>query len=187
MKRSARGYSLAEVLVVLAIIAIISLVAVPGFMSMRQRAKMKASLTDFTGKVRAARQLAVTGNGMAKLRFQRSTNQYQIWKQTIDPTTYQPTWSQVGNNYGLEGQGTSGSAATITFNNNTQFDDDPAGSGWNSIVFNQDGTLVTPPAAAPATPCSPATWYVQIQSSDAISPPVAEICVYPSGTVKPLW
>jgi prepilin-type N-terminal cleavage/methylation domain-containing protein len=58
-RNASRGYSLAELLVVVAMIGIISLVTVPQFMSMFRSAKVKSSLRAFTGDSRAARARAV--------------------------------------------------------------------------------------------------------------------------------
>ncbi|MHB0969309.1 MAG: pilus assembly FimT family protein [Thermoanaerobaculia bacterium] len=57
--RSTRGYSLAELLVVVAMIGVISLVTVPQFMAMFRSAKLKSSLRQFTGDARASRARAV--------------------------------------------------------------------------------------------------------------------------------
>jgi prepilin-type N-terminal cleavage/methylation domain-containing protein len=63
MRRSTqaeRGYSLAEALVVVAIIGVISLVSVPNFMAMYRSGKIKAGIRLLSTDVRAARQRAVT-------------------------------------------------------------------------------------------------------------------------------
>lgn len=60
LRRHQRGYSIAEMLVVVAIIGIFSLIAVPQFISIYRASQTKASLRDFTSSVRRARQLAVT-------------------------------------------------------------------------------------------------------------------------------
>lgn len=57
--RSTRGYSLAELLVVVAMIGVISLVTVPQFMAMFRSAKVKSSLRSFTSDARASRARAV--------------------------------------------------------------------------------------------------------------------------------
>lgn len=57
---AARGYSLAEALVVVAIIGVISLVSVPNFMAMQRSGKIKAGIRLLSSDLRAARQQAVT-------------------------------------------------------------------------------------------------------------------------------
>lgn len=59
-RNASRGYSLAELLVVVAMIGVISLVTVPQFMKMFRSAKVKSSLRQFTGDVRASRARAVS-------------------------------------------------------------------------------------------------------------------------------
>lgn len=59
-RKNSGGYSLAELLVVVAMIGVISLVTVPQFMVMFRSARIKSSLRQFTGDVRAARTKAVT-------------------------------------------------------------------------------------------------------------------------------
>jgi len=54
------GYSIAELLTVVAIIGILSLIAVPQFASMYRSSVTKSSMRDFTSALRKARQLAVT-------------------------------------------------------------------------------------------------------------------------------
>ncbi len=57
---AARGYSLAEALVVVAIIGVISLVSIPNFMAMQRSGKIKAGIRLLSSDLRSARQKAVT-------------------------------------------------------------------------------------------------------------------------------
>jgi prepilin-type N-terminal cleavage/methylation domain-containing protein len=68
-----RGYSLAEMIVVVAIIGIFSLVAVPQFMNISKNMKMKASMRQFAGDLRAARQRAITRNTRVNVTFSVGT------------------------------------------------------------------------------------------------------------------
>lgn len=173
-RRRLRGYSLTELLVVIAIIGLISLVAVPGFMSMYRSSKMKSAVTAFTGRVRAARQLGVTSNCRSKLRFDVGGTQYEVWQEKTDPTTGTATWTQVSGEYTLEDTGSSGTPAAITFKT-SGFDEDPSGSGWNSAIFNADGTLVTPGSKNPS---------LQIQTTDSIPKPLWEVDISNTGSVS---
>ncbi|HUF10901.1 MAG TPA: type II secretion system protein [Rhodothermales bacterium] len=56
------GYSLIELLVVVALIGIVSLVTVPNFISMYRASKIKGAIRQFTSDIRNARQVAVTEN-----------------------------------------------------------------------------------------------------------------------------
>jgi len=69
------GYSLAEMLTVVAIIGVLALVMVPNFMSFYQSNKMKSSMRNFTTDLRSTRQLAITHGRQAALSFQTGVNQ----------------------------------------------------------------------------------------------------------------
>jgi len=73
--RSQAGYSLAEMLTVVAIIGVLALVMVPNFMSFYQSNKMKSSMRNFTTDLRSTRQLAITQGRQAALSFQTGVNQ----------------------------------------------------------------------------------------------------------------
>ena len=60
MKSRIEGYSVAELLVVVAIIGLLTLASVPAFMSFRNSGKMRTSVRSFTGDLRGARQRAIT-------------------------------------------------------------------------------------------------------------------------------
>jgi prepilin-type N-terminal cleavage/methylation domain-containing protein len=60
MKNRQAGYSLAEMLTVVAIVGTLALVTVPAFVNFYQSNKMKASMRSFTTDLRSARQRAIT-------------------------------------------------------------------------------------------------------------------------------
>jgi len=64
------GYSLIEMLIVVAIIGIISLVTVPAFINLQKSNKIKTSAREFNTTLRAARQRAVTTNMQTKVGFE---------------------------------------------------------------------------------------------------------------------
>lgn len=59
-RRLQRGYSMAELITVVAIIGVMSLVTIPAFMNYSKSARLKTSLRQFTGDMRATRAQAVT-------------------------------------------------------------------------------------------------------------------------------
>ena len=67
--RSQAGYSLAEMLVVVAIIGMLALVMVPNFMTFYESNKMKSSMRNFTTDLRSVRQLAISQGKQAALSF----------------------------------------------------------------------------------------------------------------------
>ena len=96
MKQRQSGFSLVEMLVVVAIIGIVSLVTVPNFMALRRSNMMKNSMRGFMSDARGVRQRAVTRRQQTKLVFTNgsatSGRQYTLWE--LDPTT--STWNQIG-------------------------------------------------------------------------------------------
>ena len=68
-KRSESGYSLAEMLTVVAIIGTLALVSVPAFLTFRNSNKMKSSMRNFTNDLRATRQLSISQGRQAMLSF----------------------------------------------------------------------------------------------------------------------
>lgn len=69
MKRVHRsgGFSLVEILVVIAIIGVMSLIGVPAFMNYQKSQAFKTSMRQFTSDMRAARQRAVTRTSMVRI------------------------------------------------------------------------------------------------------------------------
>lgn len=64
------GYSLAEMLTVIAMIGVLTLVTVPAFMNFYQQGKVKASMRNFTSDIRRARALAITSGRQTKISFE---------------------------------------------------------------------------------------------------------------------
>lgn len=84
---SESGYSLAEMLTVVALIGIISLVSIPNFISLYRQTKVKASLRQFTTELRTLRARAATRNLRQKISFTVDNdpadgiiNSYQVYE-----------------------------------------------------------------------------------------------------------
>lgn len=69
------GYSLIEMLVVVAIIGTLTLVTIPAFVNLRNSNKMKSAMRSFTTDLRAARQLAITRSREVKVTFKTGADQ----------------------------------------------------------------------------------------------------------------
>lgn len=69
-----RGYSLVEILVVVAIIGVMSLVTVPQFIAYRQTAALKGALRNFNADLRNARQLAIARYVQVRMEFPDDKN-----------------------------------------------------------------------------------------------------------------
>ena len=67
--RGQRGYSLAEMLVVVALIGLFSLVSVPQFINLYRQSKMRAAIRQFTSDLRLARIRSITKNNRVALSF----------------------------------------------------------------------------------------------------------------------
>src|SRR5258708_1119574 len=60
LNRSESGYSLTELLVVVAIVGVLSLISVPAFINFKNQNTFRADLRNFTNDLRSARQYAIT-------------------------------------------------------------------------------------------------------------------------------
>ena len=136
MKRTQSGYSLAELLVVVAIIGIVSLVTVPNFISLRRSNMLKTSMRNFAGDIRAARQRAVTKHQRTKVSFETGTaaRGYRIfeWNSTTS------VWDQVGADRVMEEGCYILSATSFP-------DRDVPPDGTDDIVFKVDGAPLYDP------------------------------------------
>jgi prepilin-type N-terminal cleavage/methylation domain-containing protein len=133
------GYSLPELLVVVAIIGILSLVTIPGFTNMYRARKLKVSLTKVANDVRGARQRAVTNSSFVRLAYVPNGRAYYVFESTDEGVT----WNALGNNprmiedsvYFLNGSG--GNAFTNSV-------DDGSLGELPDIVFTRTGTARVP-------------------------------------------
>lgn len=80
-ERPQAGYSLPEMLTVLAIIGMLALVMVPNFITFYQSNKVKSSMRTFTSDIRGIRQYAITQGRQTLLTFRTGTGQrtYDYW------------------------------------------------------------------------------------------------------------
>ena len=171
--RRQRGYSLPEMLVVIAIIGIVSLVLVPNFITMQRSSKMKTAVRGFTTRLRQTQQLAITGHSRTKVKLTLNTDRYTVWQENVDPTTGTGAWVRVGPTYHLEEKG-GGSARNIKFET-TGFPDADS-DGTNVIIFNQNGTVNSP--TLPDLPV------VTLLSPDRIPKPQFTVTISTTGTIK---
>ena len=89
--RFQRGYSLVELLTVMAIVGVLSLVTVPAFMNYSKSARLKNSLRQVSTDVRAARQRAVSRSQFVKLAVTTASpapGEYEIQESADRGTTY---------------------------------------------------------------------------------------------------
>jgi prepilin-type N-terminal cleavage/methylation domain-containing protein len=92
------GFSLVEILTVVAIVGILALVTVPNFITYYQSNKMKVALRNFTSDLRTMRQLAITQGVQTRVTFTpAATNTvnsraYDFWQgnAAFNTTTWTP-------------------------------------------------------------------------------------------------
>jgi prepilin-type N-terminal cleavage/methylation domain-containing protein len=143
-KCKSKGYSLAELLVVVAIIGTLSLVTVPAFMTYQRGLKLKTSMRQFAADVRQARQRAITEHHPTMISFRTGTTArvYRDFDGTVqsDGTV---VYAQRGSDKTLE--------QTVYFLPSTDsclFTDgvnSPSStSGWNDVIFQMNGTVTVP-------------------------------------------
>src|SRR6185436_3256235 len=85
------GYSVIEMLVVIAIIGIISLVSIPQFMAFQRSNQLKSSMRQMTADLRLARQQAIALRTQTRVRFQTGARQYFV-ERLVTGTT----WTDLG-------------------------------------------------------------------------------------------
>jgi prepilin-type N-terminal cleavage/methylation domain-containing protein len=98
-KTSQAGFSLVEMLAVVAIIGILALVTIPSFVKYFQSNKMKTAMRNFTSDVRTMRELAITQGVETKITFTPaatntpSARAYDFWQGNSNFNT--TTWTQL--------------------------------------------------------------------------------------------
>lgn len=171
MNRRARlesGYSLAEMLVVIAIIGIMTLISVPYFMSYYRTAKLKSSMRQVTSDFRSTRQRAVTKNEMTKLTVNIGVNPgtYTTWESTDGKLVTDPgkTWTQVGQQFRVQ-------APCFFSDSNIK---DGTGTFADFVFFNDGSANVTVSPAATAI----------LKTTDQIPTSQYTISVFTTGKVS---
>lgn len=80
------GFSLVEMLIVIALIGIMALVSVPNFISFQRSNKVKASMRTFTSDLRSMRQMAIAQGVQTRITFTPDTTSkpasraYDLWQ-----------------------------------------------------------------------------------------------------------
>lgn len=140
-----RGYSLAEILVVVAIVGILSLISVPAFLNMQRSSAFKAALRTYTQDLRNARSLAISNSYDVRLEFETGTTKksYQTFASRGGNTWFNVTLpGAIGNTKTLDGP---------VYIESTNFTDCAClpGNATNAlpdIIFHPNGTVTLPGA-----------------------------------------
>jgi prepilin-type N-terminal cleavage/methylation domain-containing protein len=136
MRRNSRGYSIIEMLVVVAIIGILSLITVPAFMNFQRRNAVRSALRSFTSDIRSYRQHAITKNAYVRVQFSGQRD-YVAFQSRDFGATWRPLL------LGTSGQGTQTQTLpeTLAFTANTYNDSDTPADGLRDLDFRPDGTV----------------------------------------------
>ena len=138
-----RGYSLAEMIVVVAIIGLFSLFAVPQFMKINQGMRMRASFRQFAADVRGARQRAISKNRRSALTLTTGISArgaYEIWERQDNGT-----WAQVVSKRLSPESNDVVYFSACTFENLVDGAANVGGDTRPDIVFLPNGTVVNMP------------------------------------------
>jgi prepilin-type N-terminal cleavage/methylation domain-containing protein len=137
MKTAQRGFSLIEVLVVIGIVGILLGVMIPNFIGLYRSSKLKASMRQFTGDIRKARQDAVTRSERRMISFSVGDGQrtYRVHRRAGS------TWVAVGEPRALD--------SSVSFSSTTFTDQNS--DTTRDIVFESSGVVGNLPLGSTAT------------------------------------
>jgi prepilin-type N-terminal cleavage/methylation domain-containing protein len=138
---ASRGYTIIEILVVVAIIGIMSLVTVPAMVNFQRANTVKAALRSFTSDIRNCRQRAISRNSQVRLELD-SSNTYRFYEL--------PNAGAWGALNGFSGTGAGRNMKkldnSLTFSSNGLGDTDS--NSKKDMVFRPDGTADFGPGGA---------------------------------------
>ena len=181
-ERRQAGYSLAEMLTVVAIVGVLALVTVPQFMTYYNSNKVKTSMRSFTSDLRTARMTAISRGHEVKLSYTPGAKQrrFAIFEgnRSVGTVTAWTPLTGAGSNPPKPAKAlddvvyfpTSGAGTPQTF-----IDEDNPNDGTLDILFFPDGHVRMPPNLTVGT--------VTIQSDRRLPKSKYTIEISPSGRV----
>ena len=144
MMRSSKGFTIIEMMIVIAIIGILSMIAVPDFLGLTSRARLKSAARDIVSNMQLARVKAIRDGSPWAVQFDTGDARYRVlsnkgadgnWN-TGDDTVYKTVnlsdYSGVsyGSDHGPRATGLSDPADGVSFNSHNS----------NRAIFNSNGT-----------------------------------------------
>ena len=136
-RRSRRqsGYSLMEIMVVIAIIGILSLVTVPAFMNFQRRNQVRSALRSFTSDLRSFRSLAISKNVYVRVQL-TGPRAYTVFQSTDLGANWDPLLlGAIGTHRNERFLPETIEFTTITYN-----DSDNPPDAVKDVDFRPDGT-----------------------------------------------
>jgi len=153
-----RGYTLAEALVVVAIIGLVSGVSVPFFVNYMRQNRIRSSASYFQTALRYARQRAVTKHTQTRISFLPNTDpgEYTIFEGKQDSTGAVISWTAMQPTIRYLDKGVkfaNDAAEPIADQYNNTGSVTSATDGRPDIIFGIDGSAInaSDPTAAPGT------------------------------------
>ncbi len=86
--RSARGFTLIEIMTMLVIVGILAAVAAPRFQTVFEKTRFRSANRDMISTLRLARSMAITDKQQYGVHFSYANHTVTIFKDSINPTGY---------------------------------------------------------------------------------------------------
>ena len=134
--RGSRGYSLMEILVVVAIIGVLSLITVPAFINFQRRNAVRGALRSFTGDLRSYRQQAITKNAYVRMQFVNAREYAGYLSRDLGKT-----WTPLRLGTMESGTHARHLPETLSITANSYNDSDSPADSRLDIDFRPDGTV----------------------------------------------
>jgi prepilin-type N-terminal cleavage/methylation domain-containing protein len=153
-RRRERGYSLAEMMIVVGIIGVLSLISIPAFMNYTRQAKLRASTREINSVLRAIRSRAITQSTRMAFSFASGSaptaplrrGQYALYSGALDTAASPPVWNwtMIGTTHYLD--------QSVYFLDSDFALDSAIDDGMHDVVFLPNGTINNIPAGVGEVP-----------------------------------
>src|SRR5215510_1552687 len=128
----ARGFSLIEILVTIAIIILMLAIAVPQMQNASRAYQMRSVVASVTGAIQATRYQAISNGYLYRIELSKTNTNYQVWSNPCGAAA--PCWGKIGGTVPL-----SGSSITPALSQDTTLDFHPSGvvqATTGALTFN---------------------------------------------------
>lgn len=161
---NSRGYTLTELLTVVAIVGLVALVSLPAILQLMPQYRIRGAATELASAMRAARQRAMSTRIPWKIEFSPSNDcyRYAMFSTTLPPTDdnmkVSSNWRFMNARGRSPGSGTNmdicTAAVDLRTNTSNPFKDVEGGSASTDVdvIFLRNGEVADNPAAGTTTP-----------------------------------